>query len=357
MKSESILKLPLFALILVLGATCSCQSLAAANRPEVWFSPDNQTPDFLDLFAFPDQWQSARSHISVFEFGAELLNDKSPLSPVSFESLRRVHAFYKLKKWGIKIAVEEMAIKEPECSIVRPVAITTNHLVNMQQNNTPINIVAMNGPLSLGTVSCNLTINEAAAETVAYTTAILRHAKVNHVPEPSIGDIEPYPSSSVSELEQWTTDLEKRHFKPAFIHLDVNVHYLDVHPHISMSRDFKELKQFYGAKSIPFGIVIWSGYSPLNSDRSYYEHAIAFLKRIKESIGSPRQLVFQSWVTRSSGRCSKADASCSPKGRSKLPCGASDPTYCGMKSIPLNLPESAPYTHTRLILDSLSILN
>src|SRR5206468_8113907 len=57
---------------------------------------------------------------------------------------------------------------------------------------------------------------------------------------PEFGDIEPYPSIPVPVLIEWVKALEAHGFKPAFLHLDINVHYLDVHPEIPLAADRSE---------------------------------------------------------------------------------------------------------------------
>jgi hypothetical protein len=170
---------------------------------------------------------------------------------------------------------------------------------------------------------------------------------------PVIGDIEPYPSSSVNDLEEWTDDLIANGFKPAFIHIDINVHFVDVHPSMSMKDDLRSLQSFFHQKGIPFGIIIWSGYDPLNSDKAYYEHAMQVVYQVKQAVGRPDQVIFQSWVMRSPTSCQQSDNSCNAKS-----CSAADPPYCGENSIPFNLPETGPasFSHTRLINDGLAAL-
>ncbi|QLH38463.1 MAG: hypothetical protein HWD60_05170 [Defluviicoccus sp.] len=139
-----------------------------------------------------------------------------------------------------------------------------------------------------------------------------------------------------------------------FFHLDINVHYVDVHPEIDLSADLRALKTFYRSEGIPFGIIFWSGYGPLNSDRAYYDHTMNLVRRVKAAIGQPDQVIFQSWIKRSSVSCGTADEQCR-----SISCTPEDPPYCGQKSIPLNLPEDDPnaFTHTRLINDATNVLN
>ena len=153
-------------------------------------------------------------------------------------------------------------------------------------------------------------------------------------------------------LIEWVKALEAHGFKPAFLHLDINVHYLDVHPEIPLAADLRVLARFLHEAGLPFGVIFWSGYDPLNSDRAYYDHVMDLARRVKAAIGQPDQAVFQSWVARSPIACSRSEPVCA-----KQPCSSADPPYCGEKSIPLNLPDDDPaaFTQTRLVRDVLAL--
>jgi hypothetical protein len=100
------------------------------------------------------------------------------------------------------------------------------------------------------------------------------------------------------------------------------------------------------------GIIIWSGYDPLNADRAYFDHAMDLAGRVKAAIGMPDQLVFQSWVTRAPVGCAQSEPACLTQR-----CSPDDPPYCGEKSVPLNLPDDDPaaFTQTRLVRAVLSL--
>jgi hypothetical protein len=69
---------------------------------------------------------------------------------------------------------------------------------------------------------------------------------------------------------------------------------------------------------------------------------------VHAAIGAPEQSIFQSWVPRSSTKCT-AGVPCSEA--NKWRCTPADPPYCGKLSMPINLPENNPsvFSHTRLI--------
>jgi hypothetical protein len=327
----------------------------ASEKYGVWFSPDGASPDLVDLFRQPERWNRARSHIDVFKFGPMRLTRSVKVDHNSYEELKDVDAFRKLHDWGIKIASEEGAIKPWDCTGVQAVKVTEGHIRNVHAAGGSIDIIAMDEPLASGRQQCGLTVTEAARRMAAYAHAVLSSDETKAGGGVSlIGDIEPYPFFSVNDLKAWTDDLAANDFTPAFFHIDINVHFVDVHPDVNLKGDLKLLQAFFSRRRIPFGIILWSGYDPLSSDKIYYDHVIRLVHDVREAVRRPDQVIFQSWVMRAPEGCTQSDHSCASQ-----PCSPSDPPYCGKNSIPLNLPENDPaiYSHTRVINDALAAFN
>jgi hypothetical protein len=344
--------LGLFVLLLCIALATPGRAL---DRADVWFSPDDETPDLLDMFRHPELWAQARGQIGVFKFGPANVSPKATGPGNSYAGLKGIDAFAKLHTWGIKIAVEEGAIKPWDCTGRRAAQITANHIVTLAAAKAALQLVAMDGPLRSGQTRCGLSLEETANRTAAYVGAVTMSKEAGAAgATPIFGDIEPYPATSLATLIDWTRALERHGFKPAFLHLDINLHYVDVHPEIPLDADLRALSSFLHKAGIPLGVIFWGGYDPLNSDRAFYDHVLAQARRIKGAIGRPDQVIIQSWDTRSSIGCPRADAACA-----RFPCTPADPPYCGKKSIPMNLPEQGPaaFTQTRLVSDVLVILN
>jgi hypothetical protein len=188
-----------------------------------------------------------------------------------------------------------------------------------------------------------------ARETAAYIRSFSGNG-------PQVGDIEAYPSRSVADLEGWIKALENQGAKPAFFHLDANIHRLDVDRRVDATGDLRELKRFFLAEQIPFGIIFWPGYNPVTSEQNYYERTMSWVRRVEAAIGRPDHVIFQSWVVRGGqNTCSNTDPRCNMQNPM---CTPSDPASCGKKSVPVNLPDNDPgvFSHTRLIVDALKIL-
>jgi hypothetical protein len=119
---------------------------------------------------------------------------------------------------------------------------------------------------------------------------------------------------------------------------------------VNVIADLRELRAFFEAERIPFGVIFWSGHDPENSDRSYYNHVIDWVKKAHSAIGKPDQSIFQSWVLRVSQSC----VSGVPCGAKNTRCSPADPGYCGLHRVPVNLLENNPqvFSHTRLVSES-----
>jgi hypothetical protein len=310
----------------------------------------------LDLFRRPELWARARERVDIFKFGPRHVAAGATSTRNSYAALKGVDAFAALRQRGIKIATEEGAVKEWDCSgTTHAPQATATHIANITAANAALQVVAMDEPLVSGRGPCALPLDEIAKRTAAYVAAVKSSKAVEMAgAAPEFGDIEPYPSFGAPLLIEWTKALEAHGFKPAFLHLDINVHYIDVHPETPLASDLKTLARFFRDAGIPFGVIFWSGYDPLNSDRAYYEHVTKLAGQVNAAIGQPDQAVFQSWVTRSPIACSRSEPECL-----KQPCSAADPPYCGEKSIPLNLPDNDPavFTQTRLVRDVLALFD
>jgi hypothetical protein len=351
--------------IAVLYAFLFAPPASARDMATVWFSPGRETPDFLALFSQPQLWAKARSQIDVFKLGPFQVDITNSTATNNFESLLRVDAFRKLREWGVSIAIEAPSIKEWDCSArgstsdprVRGDAKDTTiaYIKNVYTGGGSVRFVAMDEPMASGLGPCVESLDEAAANTSNYSKLVLNNSNV-HVWAPAleIGEIEPYPSKSASQLIQWTQALARNGFKPAFFHVDIDSNEIASRGKaLDFDADLRSLDAFFRSEGIPLGVIIWSGVDPEESDLSYYRHVMDLAIRVHNSIGRPEQTIFQSWVRRSSTKCLK-ETGCTPI--NNWMCSQSDPPYCGKLSVPINLPEGdkSIFSHTRLIGDVLT---
>jgi hypothetical protein len=264
--------------------------------------------------------------------------------------LEQANAFHLLAQWNIKLAIEVPAIKPWDCNGQKAAQMTLQFVDNVRKAGGNVQYLAMDEPYVSGFLYCKEKMEETAKKTVNYLREIKKAA-----PQIQVGDIEVYPYFNVNQLTSWLNALQQNGATPAFFHLDSNVHRIDVSPNISLSADLGSLKTYLHSRNIPFGIILWSGYNPEPTDEAYFNRTMLWTNRVHTAIGTPDQIIIQSWILRSSPRCTDTDPSCYPD---KLRCTPSDPSGCGEKAVPVNLPENDPsvYSHTRLINQILNTL-
>ena len=343
------MRFPFTGLVLACSALMSSLAQAApASHVQVWFAPDNDTPDLVDLFRQPQLWRDARSAVSVLKLGPQQVDGRSGKNSLS--ELTEVGAFRMLQSWGIKLAIEAPAIKEWDCSGQKALDYTLRLVDNVAKAGGAVNYISMDEPLVAGMRVCGDTLETAAAKTANYVEKFASQA-----PEIKVGDIEAYPFNTVAQIRRWIAALGENGAKLDHFHLDVNVHFLDVHPEIDVRSDLKLLRNFFRGQNTRFGIIFWSGYDPAPTDEAYYRRTMAWVARVHAAIGAPDDAIFQSWVVRSAPRCTDTDPKCVPP---HLTCTPEDGPGCGEHSVPINLPENnlTIFSHTRLINDAMAMM-
>ena len=338
----------LLGAVLLANVTVPAKS---APGTQVWFAPDNDSADFLDLFRQPGKWSQTRSTISVVKFGPQQIDGREARTKNSFAELTGVDAFRKLRSWGLKLAIEAPAIKKWDCSGEAALRYTLRMIDNVAKAGGKVDYISMDEPLVAGVNVCDEPLVTAAARTASYIKGLAAQS-----PGVQVGDIESYPFNTASQTERWVTALEANGVKLAYYHLDVNVHYTNLHPELDIRKELQTIRAFLRSKGIPFGVIFWSGYNPEVTDELFYKHTIAWIEKVVAAIGAPDEVIFQSWVLRSAPRCINDARDCIPP---HLICTPADPNGCGEHSVPHNLPESGAsvYSLTRLVIDGLKIIS
>ena len=324
--------------------------------PSVWFAPDSETPDLVEMFRRPELWAESRSHISVFKFGPLQVRSTGKPPVNSVDDLARVGAFQKLGTWGIDIAIEAPSIKPWDCTAVHARQMTADYIRSVKVAGGKVRFIAMDEPMASGLVQCHDSVDAALDKTVDYIKQLSADPDLAAQGlTPEVGDIEAYPSQGVAGIERWVEGLERRGAKPRFFHLDINVHRLDVDHTIDAQRDLRELARFFRANHIPFGVILWPGYNPVASDRVFHDLTLSWTRRVHQAIGQPDQVIVQSWVVRGGAACSLTDPKCDML---HPHCAPTDGPNCGKHSVPQNLPDSDPsaFSLTQTMLDALRVL-
>ncbi len=299
------------------------QNAAPLAYSEIWFAPDFASSDLINLFNQPEKWPLARSRVRVFAwYNQQLQTTCSICGPNTLNNLSSANAFSKLKQWGIEQAIEVDVIKWHSCTADKTAPRTLTYINTIIQRGGSVSYIGMDEPYLggqeaiPGQSSCGQTMEQTAIQTADFMSRIKKA-----YPNIKVGDIEPYPRFSFSQLKLWLIKLESLGQKPAFFHLDVN---RGLYSQDAFTRDAADFKIFLKERGIPFGVVLWS--ENRATDKEYYDEVMNWAGVVKSAVGLTEQTILQSWSTR---------------------------TTTGVLDIPINLPENDPnvFSHTRLIND------
>ena len=300
----------------------------------VWFAPNFGSTDYLDLFTKPEQWSEARSRINVFKFYTQSVLD-SPCQICgenTFDAFVNVGAFQRLTDWGIAVGVEVGAVKHWGCTGAEEYRVASETVRNIQANGGTVAFLDMDEPYIGGESvvngqACSFTMEQSAD----VTSQFIRNVK-DAYPNILVGDTEPYPYFSESQLEQWIVTLEDRGTTLAHFHLDVDM-VRARQERQDVTADLRKLSQFLQEREIPFGVIFTSNsnWTP-RSDSAFFDATMEWVRTVNAAVGKPQHVIFQSWL---------------------------GPAANGAHEVPINLPEDDPsvYSHTRLIIEGLDALS
>lgn len=299
----------------------------------VWFAPNMGSRDYNELFTKPEQWSTARSQINVFKFYTQNVLD-SPCAICGDNTLNTfvdVQAFQRLTDWGIAISVEVGAVKEWGCTGTEEFRVTKETIRNIQANGGIVTFLDMDEPYIGGELVANgRTCGYTMEQSADVTSWFIRQVKTAY-PNILVGDTEPYPYFSVTELEKWIEALEERGETPTHFHLDVDIERVRIEGQ-DISADLQTLSEFFQGHQIPFGVIFTSNWKAAGSDGAYYDSTLEWIRTVNAAIGKTQHVIFQSWQ---------------------------GPAANGVHEVPINLPENDPsvYSHSRLILEGLAVFN
>jgi|GEM_PF-3637424 len=354
-------------IILLIGIFSGIKTHSQNTNSHVWFSPNTGSTDMLDLFTNPAQWDTARAHIDVFSFKAGHLNSWPCYwcDTNTITNLIKVQAFSKLNTWGKEIAIEiapplPQGVYPDDCELEYQLAWqkaynwTVDAINNVQNNGGTVKHLIIDEPIRRwysklfpnGGPACQV---DSIADIAAFVSDYI-NALQTAFPTMEIGQIILYPQVSVDEIKTYLTEMESLGTSLSYITLDVHgariFEYGTPGGIVSLREvrnDLQELKLFFDTLNIGFGPILtdlgWNcKYWEIGEyvDETYYNGAMFWIDPVKQAIGEPEYKIFQSWV--------------SPH--------YSD-TNLLRQTFPINLPENNYdiFSHTRLLLDGLSVLS
>lgn len=338
---------------ILMFAGCTVEPASAGDPPvQVWYKSASQSPDLPTMFEKPAQWAAARQKINVFMFAPENVEPYRK-DTVNLQALTSVDAFRKLNQWGLATALEVPAVKGWDCSTHQTSLVTIRDMGFVERAGGNVRYLAMDEPLVTSLISkvCPYDLDQTAAMVAKYIASVDAAPEVRAQGLPDFVDEEIYPGFTPALLEQWVMRLKAHGVTLAGLHLDVDINRIDRTPYARprLVADFRELQTFLRDQHVPMGVIFWSGYDPLRSDKEYFDHVMAWVRLIHTAIGRPDHVIFQSWVS----RCGSAGCGAPHHG-----CTAADPHYCGTQSMPLNLPtpREPRYSGTQLVTAGLPVL-
>lgn len=303
----------------------------------VWFGPNFGSRDYAELFTKPEQWRLARGKVDVFKFDIQsvLENPCVICGDNILHTFVNVNAFRKLNDWGVATALTVGVVKEWGCTGTEEFRAANVAIQNIRANGGVVTFLDMDEPFMggnyapPGSKSCGYTMQQSADA----ASRFIRQVRAAY-PNLLVGDTEPYPLFSVTELEQWTLALEARGVFPAYLHLDVDMVWARER-RLDVAGDLRTLNQFFQERRIPFGVIFISDWTDAGSDRAYFDSTMEWVRTVNAAIGKPQHVIFNSWQAAPEDRENKR-----------------------IHDVPINLPESDPaiYSHTRLLLDGLAVL-
>jgi hypothetical protein len=302
------------------GTVDFTDSVSSGAAPQVWFTP-NLNSDVIPMFQRPQDWQNARSQINVFKLEEpEIGNNPPAYFANTWQRLQSAKVVQTLKAWNIAFAFDAGVIK-PEYLADPSLAVrdTVTAVALVAAAGGKVQYVSMDEPYCGGSIKfASMTATQIEDRVAAYMKSVNQAD-----PTVQIGDIEPWPAINVPTIEAFINGLIARGTTPAFFHVDLNFGFVNSNPTAAaaMRVDMPALRDFFAQKNIPFGIIFWSGGTTATSDQDYSGVTRHNVDELKAAMGVPRQVIFQSWV----------------------------PTGAGAFTLPTNLPETQPYTHTWLL--------
>ena len=271
----------------------------------------------LRLFTNDREWKQARERVGVFKFYAAQVGAGDlclDCGENDLQHLAAVGAFEKLDRWRIAVAVEAPAVKDGGCTAAATLPSIQRALGRIGTARGQVRFVAMDEPL-LGGEECGQAVDSTAKEVSLYAAAL-------HSAQPGlvVGDIEPYPHFDAATLVAWLDAVAAQGVKLGFFHLDVDRVRAAVLA-ADVAGDLASLQAACRSRGIPFGVIFWGG--DRLDEAAYAEDVLAWVDEVRAAIGSPEQIIFQSWSVSIDGR----------------------------KEVPVNLPEKSTtvWTHTRLL--------
>jgi len=286
----------------------------AATPPEIWFQPSSN-PDTLTLWDTPSAWDAARRKISAYFFW-DTLSD--PLPPglahygpfgtcigANYESR---NAYAQCASAGIKIGIE------PGIEAVSGAIYAADSIAN---HGGALTYMDLDWTLARISPSWDHTDGDLTRVANAYKS----FCDTVHASYPliQIGDIEGFFRFTPAEIAAWID-------RCASVGAPLPWFSLDVKWQGGHIEEAQAVQQICRDRNLPLHIYVTPGEigaESVASDQEYFEHTWAAAQAIHDNLPGATHLILASWYN----------------------------DLDSLRQTPANLPQTGPYTHTKLLLD------
>lgn len=314
---------------------------------QVWMVPP-PGGDLINAVQHPELWQSAQDRVDVFSFYFLEAYDHPgfecgvPCGPNTYHALVDAvpgGAFRWVQSRGMAISFEAGSVKEYSCTpdaIVSGAALPAVRAIkNIEDAGATVSYISQDEPFAAGLATsyrspfgngqgCNKSSADVAQLVKAYVDTIHQS-----YPNVQIGLVEPYPHFSVDEIMSYVLELEHAGVAVPFFHLDMDLQ-REVREKQLVLSDLQRLRDFFQAKGIPFGVIIWGADG--RSNDAFASGAWATLQTIAPAVGVTEHTILESWAENPPGNMT------------------------GSKTKPDVVPESDPMTMSGMLLRMLEYL-
>lgn len=297
--------------------------------PTLWFCPDSASTDFLSLFTAPAQWMNARRKVASFKFFGDqmytgLTPDAVTMGPNTMEALVAVNAYRMLSAWCIEVSHEATAIRSATDPADARIAATLLAAKNITAAGTTLARLDCDSTRMRG-MEAAFGRNMTEADTVT-GFKVFHDGILADLPSMLIGDIEPYPHYNVATHTRWLSALEAAGVHLTHYTLDVDWNNDSPAPSLS---DIATIGAAVHALDIPYGVILDPGVS-YATDQQYHDATITYATAAAAANLQCHYIVVESWWER---------------------------IGTGVRDLPANLPETDPYTLTKLVVEIADLFN
>ncbi|MCC6277861.1 MAG: hypothetical protein IT289_08115 [Oligoflexia bacterium] len=308
---------------------------------DVWFFPTLGSEDLSSVIFSVGTWSKSYDKISHFGFQVKqwtCMQEKEQGCELNkrnvYMNFKQADIFAAMNNWGKKISLIGKAIGQGEdpCGVNNFFFHTA--FQNVQDTKGEVKAIMIDRPLETH-MKCGRTFEKAAKETADFmSVTFMLHGSVFQNREKfEVGIHETLGKVTVAQIKDALPVLMKSNSKLYSLHIEVPRQALNKAGWTDeqIVSSLNELKEAAAGHKVKFGYVITG--ETANTDKAYYESALANAEFLKAKVGMPQSFSFYNWKL---GKDEDGSASL---------------------STPLNTGENDAHTHTALIKSVVTVFS